>query len=76
MGMMRIPAGGRHEINMVNITKEGKQIIEKNKAPIMAGITDCAIKHHNCLPVVSSCSTQNILQTEAALFANRKRKKR
>jgi hypothetical protein len=37
--------GCRHEINMVKITKEGKKI-KRITAPIMAGITDCAIKQH------------------------------
>jgi hypothetical protein len=32
---------------LVKITKEGKEMNEMNQALIVAGISDCAIKHHN-----------------------------
>jgi hypothetical protein len=41
---------------MVKITKEGKEINEKNQSAYynMAGITDCGIKHHNLFSSYSS----------------------
>jgi hypothetical protein len=57
----KVFGGGGHEINMVKIPKEGKEI--RIKAPIMAGITDCAIKHHKCL--FNSYSSRVIFQKNA-----------
>jgi hypothetical protein len=45
---------------MVKITKEGKEINEKNQsAYIMAGITDWAIKHHNRLFIFKPSANNN-----------------